>query len=359
LAELEGRRKKRPLLLSPIKSFDGAVRVINAGADEVYCGVTIPGFEKFSLYRGSLCEIPNYDELGETVKFAKDNDVDVIVTINRPFMVDAMEKSMTNHIERCLSKEVDAFMVGDVGILHLVKEMGVDIPLYASTYFASMNRESVDFLRKLGFSRVVLERHLTIGEIKEIVKHSKIDVEIFLHGSWCSNTNVGCYLYHTVYPEMSQAVLSIDGIKLRCNLSFKVYDVDDEEEIIADTEILDAFRFCSICALPQILQTNVTGLKIVGRCIDESYQESTTKMYRELLDLLLIGDLKNYEKKVDWLRENFVPLEREMPLLRLNEQFCSQERCYYSPLFHAPYKIPLSWKTWTKHQFKFQEKKGT
>ena len=343
----------KPRLLSPIRSFDGAVRVIQAGADEVYCGVVIPGFEKFSLHRGSICEIPTYSDLGRVVKYAHDRGVDVIVTVNRPFMADVMERGVRDHIRSCINEGVDELIIGDVGVLSLVKEMGVDVPLYASTFMASMNKEAVDFLRKLGFSRVILERQLSIPEITVIAQHSKVEVEVFVHGSGCSNINVSCYLYHFMYPEMAQAISTIDGLALRCALPFEVYDVDDRETMLTNMPILDAYRYCSLCRLPDLIKTGVTGFKIVGRCVNEEYQESTTKVYRELIDMIDRGEIKAFQKRLEWLRKNFLPLQHDLPLLNLQELCCEQERCYYSPLFHAPYKIPLSWQTWTKHQFKF------
>lgn len=345
--------RRKPRLLSPIRSFDGAVSVIQAGADEVYCGVEIPGFKKFSLHRGPLCEIPNYDELGRVVKYAHDHGIDVLLTVNRPFMVDVLEKGMRNHISSCLNEGVDALIIGDMGVLSLVKDMDLDVSLYASTYLASMNKEAVDFLRKLGFSRVILERQLTIPEINDIAQHSKVDVEVFIHGSGCSNINVSCYLYHFMYPEMARAILTIDGLALRCGLPFDIYDVDHKNDKLTNTPILDAYRFCSLCQLPSLIQTGVTGFKIVGRCVNEEYQESTTRVYRELIDIIDRGEMKVFQMRLEWLKKNFFPIHQDLPLFNLQELCCDQERCYYSPLFHTPYKIPTSWQTWTKHQFKF------
>lgn len=351
-------RSRMPKLLSPIKSFEGVVRVTRAGADEVYCGVDMPGLENFSLYRGTSCNIHTYDELGRVVKYAHDHGVDVIVTVNEPFMAEVMERGVRNHIRSCLDEGADALIIGDMGVLSIVKDMGVDVRLYASTYMASMNREAVDFLRKLGFSRVILERQLTIPEITEIAQHSKVEVEVFIHGSGCSNLNVGCFLYHFVYPEMTRALLTIDGIKNRCSLPFEAYDVDNRETRLDDAPILDAGRFCSLCRLPELIQTGVAGFKIVGRCVDEEYQESTTKIYREFINMIDRGEMRAFKRKLGWLRKNFIPLHHDLPLLNLEELCCEKKRCYYSPLFHAPYKIPNSWQTWTKHQFKFIREVG-
>ena len=51
--------KKKPAILSPINSFEGAERVIRAGADELYCDVRKGGkLKNFTLFRDQRCEIP-------------------------------------------------------------------------------------------------------------------------------------------------------------------------------------------------------------------------------------------------------------------------------------------------------------
>jgi putative protease len=342
-----------PSLLTPIRSLEGAIRVIRAGTDEIYCGVDIPGYKNFSLYRGTSCNIHTYDELGRIVTHAHKHNVDVLATINEPYITNHIEKDMRNHIRTCVNMGVDALIIGDVGVLSLVKEMDVDVMLYASTYMAAMNIAAIQFLSDLGFNRVILERQLTIPEISEMAKQSNVEVEIFIHGSGCSHLNVGCFLYHFVYPTMTHALLTIDGIKNRCSFPFEIYDLDNPTTKIDDQPILDAGRFCSICHLPELINSGVTGFKIVGRCIDEEYQASTVKMYRELMTLINRGEFETFQQRIAALKNNFIPLQRDLPMLNLNELCCEQQRCYYSPLFHAPYKTPITWQTWTKHQFKF------
>jgi len=345
--------KRRLSLLSPIRSLEGAFRVIGAGANEIYCGVDMPGYKNFSLYRGTSCNIHTYDELGQIVKYAHDHNVNVLVTINEPFITTNIEKDLRNHICSCVNEGVDALIIGDVGVLSLAKDTSRDVLYYASTYMAAMNLEAIKFLSKIGFSRVILERQLTILEISEIAKQSHIEVEIFIHGSGCSHLNVGCYLYHFVYPKMTHALLSINGIKNRCSFPFEIYDLEDEATKIDDQPILDAGRFCSLCHLPELMNSGVSGFKIVGRCIDEEYQESTIKIYRELMTHITHGEFKVLQQRIEYLKKNYIPLQRDLPMLNLNELCCEQLRCYYAPLFHAPYKTPIAWQTWTKHQFKF------
>ena len=353
---VESRRQdsdkgKAPKLLSPIRSYDGAVRVVDAGADELYCGVVMPEMKDFVLYRGPKTDIPTYHELGRVVKYAHDHDVSVGVTINNPFMTEAMEAPLRRHIRSCVEQGVDAFIVGDIGVLSVVKEAAPNARVWASTYLASMNREAVDFLTELGFNRVILERQLAISEIAEITRHSKIEVEIFIHGAGCSNINGKCYLFHFDYPPLTQARNKIRGLHSPCMLPFKVHDVNDEKALVEEVPVMDAFTGCSICRLPELIWTGVNNFKIVGRDDWPIVQENTTRMYRELIDLIVSGQMVAFWKRANELKSTFM-ISPSLSLLTLRDYYCEQERCFYSPLFHAPYRIPSSWCTWTKMQFK-------
>jgi putative protease len=339
---------KIPKLLSPIKSFEGAKRVVDAGADEIYCGVRNPGMKGFELYRGPLSEIPSYEDLEKVVKYAHEHDVKVFLTVNIPFMTDVIDDAMRNHVRLCLERDVDALIIGDMGILSMVKELGVKVPLYASSYLEATNYEAIEFLKKQGFNRVVLERQLTIHEIAEIVKRSDIDIEIFVHGSGCSNINGNCYIYHNKFPEINKAMSKIVSFKLPCRICFDIHEINGGK-IVDDLPILDAYTFCSICHLPELIDTGVVGFKIVGRSVHAVYQEKTTRLYRELLDLLEQEKLETFHARVEVLKKEFMPIAPNLPSLQ--DACCAEERCYYGSFFNTPYTRPPSLSLWTKMKF--------
>jgi putative protease len=351
--------KETPKILSPINSYEGAQRVIKAGADELYCEAVIPEFERFfgrpylgGPIRGPLCSIPTYDELGNVVKEAHANDVEVLLTVNYPFMTKSMEKVMERHIRSCLDEGVDAIILENPGILSIVKKINKHLPLYASMYNVSLNYETCNFLKKVGFSRAILECHLTIPEISEIVKKSDIDIEIFIHGAGCSNLQRTCTLLHYRFPEMNEALSSNDSFfKQPCQLLFDIYDFNKNHLFQKNTRILDAQTSCSICMVPDLIDTGVVGFKITGRCAGIAYQETVTKIYRDLIDLIRAGRIDEYKEKIYVYKREFQPFPG-IPA-NLEEIYCEQMRCQYPPLFHAVYKEPLSWHSWTKSKFKF------
>jgi putative protease len=339
-----------PKIMAPINSYEGGVKVVNAGADEVYCAVQIPDIKDFVLYRGPSSQIPSYEDLGRVVKHAHDNKSKVDLVINQPYMVARIEKHLRKHILNCVDQGVDALIIGDFGVLSIVKKLNIEVPLIASTYLVSMNSEAAIFLMEQGFSRAVLERHLTIEEISRIANSTNIGIEILMHGGGCSNINAGCYLYHHKFPELINAQRE-SNTSTPCSLPFKLQNLNDPKDVSDYVNVMDAFEYCSICKLPELISTGVDGLKIEGRTGSVWYQESTTRVYRELLDLIAAGRNDEYQKKLDELKNGVYFLPVPSDFYKLKEIWCWQNRCYYSPLNHAPYKTPLTWQTWTKQHF--------
>jgi len=346
--------------MAPIKSFEGAVRVIQAGADEIYCGVAMPSkLKNFLLFRGwgrGPAQVPTYDELERIVEYAhkyrprarargRAGRAEVVLTVNEPFMSETMEDEMRKHIRKCLRTGVDALIVGDLGVMSILREMDVEVPLYASTYFASMNHEAVEFFRKLGFSRVVLERHLTVSEISKIVRKSKVGIEVFCHSGGCSNVNVNCHFYHLIMPpHLWRHLEAIARTKRKsmlapCAIEYEIYDVSDRQNRICRAPVLDALVDCSLCYVQALIRSGVTGLKIVGRAKDVKIQECYTRLYREILDTMQLTSAKmrreTIRKKAQSLLRDF---EKALSWGGYQAAICGQKRCYYGPLFNVPYK---------------------
>ena len=347
-----------PKILSPVTSFEGAVEVITAGADEVYCAVRIPGAVHL-LNRSEFCCVPTYDELGRISGYAHSKGVEVIVTLELPFISEFMASQMREHISSCVREGIDALIVGDIGLIMTIHDTRLDIPIYASTLLGAMNYRAVSFIRELGVKRMILERHVGVQDIREVVRHHQdLDVEVFVHGQGCSNINVNCYLESGLAPPsaLQKVTTGIKGMATPCRWPFDVYELGDYESgdgerKIARAPVLDAFSFCSLCRLPELIETGVSGLKIVGRCMPLLYQVKATEMYRTLVNLLKRSSRSGFNR-AQWRRyDRIVESIKEAPSqpqiqqpdgswsssLRHVDVVCREGRCYYSPFFHVPY----------------------
>ncbi len=80
---------------------------------------------------------------------------------------------------------VDALIIQDLGVYHLVRTHFPELELHASTQLAVHNRAGAEALQRLGFRRVVLARELTFEEVRDITAAAGIETEVFIHGALC------------------------------------------------------------------------------------------------------------------------------------------------------------------------------
>ena len=94
--------------------------------------------------------------------------------------------------KRAYELGIDALIVQDLGLAKVLMKLFPDLPIHASTQMTVHNLEGVKELEKLGYSRAVLSRELSIGEIEYICSNSNIEIETFIHGALCISFSGQC-----------------------------------------------------------------------------------------------------------------------------------------------------------------------
>ena len=86
---------------------------------------------------------------------------------------------------------VDAFIIQDLAILKMERP---PLPLFASTQTDIRTPQKAQFLCSLGFKRLILERQLSLEQIREINRTTPCELEFFVHGALCLSYSGQCYL---------------------------------------------------------------------------------------------------------------------------------------------------------------------
>ena len=164
-------------LLAPAGTKEAFLAAIANGANAVY----LAG-KKF----GARAYASNFeeDELAEVIQHAHLRNMQVHVAVNT--IVDRDElPELREYLSFLYDVGADAILLQDLGAVRLAKEIVPQMPLHASTQMTVHNIAGVQALEELGFSRVVLARELSIPEIREICKKSRVEIECFVHGALC------------------------------------------------------------------------------------------------------------------------------------------------------------------------------
>ena len=160
----------KPELLSPAGDFECLVAAIQNGANAVYLGSSM-----FSA-RASATNF-DYEELKKAIEYAHLRNVKINLTLNT--LIKNQEFSDAFEVaKKAYEFGVDAIIVQDLGLAKQLINAFPDMQIHASTQMTIHNLEGVQELEKLGYSRAVLSRELSIQEIEYICANSNILVPV-------------------------------------------------------------------------------------------------------------------------------------------------------------------------------------
>lgn len=254
-------------LLAPAKDKICAKAAIDFGADAIYIGAREFGARK---------NAPNsLNDIKEITDYAHKFNVKIYVTINTILTDDEIIKAK-ELIEKLYEIGVDAIIIQDMGLLEIDLP---PIPLFASTQCDNRTAEKVKFLESVGISRVILARELSIEQIKEIRKQTKVELETFIHGALCVSYSGQCYMSYCIGGRSANRGECAQPCR-------KTYSLKDEKgKIIAkDKHLLCLKDFNASKHIKELIEAGVTSFKIEGRLKDENYVKNVVAYYRKLID---------------------------------------------------------------------------
>ena len=261
--------KNRMELLSPAGGLRELKAAVVSGADAVYIGATA-----FSARAGA----GNFteEEMREAVAFAHTYGVKVHCAINTLIKETELSEAVSTAVlaAKC---GVDALIIQDIGLAGHIKKVLPDTELHASTQMTVTSLEGVRYLEKMGFSRVVLARELSLDEIEYIAKNAKAEIEVFVHGAICV-----CYSGQCL---MSSILGGRSGNRGRCAQPCRLpYELTEGEKICGNGYILSPKDMALIKHLDKLNKAGVASLKIEGRLKSAEYVSAVVGVYRKYLD---------------------------------------------------------------------------
>lgn len=302
-------------LLSPARDFQSLSAALNNGADSVYIGM------QGCNMRANVSNF-SMEEIKTAVKNAHDFDSRLYVctnTILKDNDFDLLEKNFPILHDF----GVDAVIVADLGAVELAREN--DLEVHLSVQANISNSRSLKTLKKLGVSRTILSRELSLSEISKLAKNSPIELEVFVHGALCMAVSGRCFLSSYIHGKSANCGECLQP----CRKNWKIVSEDDEEfilgrksgfsadsanlEIFTDSEIsgnemthfLSPRDLCMIEYIPQLVGSGVHAFKIEGRARPADYVATVTRVYREAIDCCEKGEWKFQEQWMEDLKKVF------------------------------------------------------
>lgn len=289
---------KKPELLMPAGSLKVLKTAVLYGADAVYIGG-----EMFGLRAGAKNFSP--DDMKEGISFAHEREKKVYVTANITAHNEDLP-GIRKYFEELSHMDVDALIISDPGVFSLAGEICPDTDIHISTQANNVNYETYKFWKRMGASRVVSARELSLAEIKDIRKNIPDDMEIetFVHGAMCISHSGRCLL--------SNYFTGRDANKGACThpCRWRYYVMEETrpgeylpvEENERGTYIFNSKDLCMIEYIPELIDAGIDSFKVEGRMKTELYAASTARAYRMAIDDYF-SDPGLYEKKKGYYLE--------------------------------------------------------
>jgi Collagenase and related proteases len=253
--------RNSPEVLSPAGSWASLKAAAAAGADAVYFGAG-----SFNARRNA----DNFsdEDIGGVVSYCHGRGVKAYFALNTVIYEKEIEKAMALVALVCAAG-ADAIILQDAGLCALIRTAAPAMRLHASTQMSVHNGFGVRQLAKMGLSRVVLARELSLAEIAEIAKETPIELEVFVHGALCMSVSGQCYMSGFFGGQRS----GNRGLCAQpCRLPFSCV----EKEGVLSLKDLSALDHVN-----RLSELGVASLKIEGRMKRPEYVAAATAACRK------------------------------------------------------------------------------
>lgn len=252
-------------LAMPAGSMQCALVAFRDGADAIYLGL-----KSYSARKSAV----NFsiEEYSKIFRFAKENNKKVYVTINT-VLYDAQIEKVIKLLKQIQIIGSDGIIVQDLGLAKIIKEHFPDLELHGSTQLAVHSIDGVISMKKIGFTRVVLSRELSIDEIEKIrVACPDIELKVFIHGALCYGFSGLCMASRIITNRSANA----GACAQICRTWFSTNDKDGYFFSMKDLNAGESIK--------KLQDINIDSLKVEGRMKSPAYVSAVTKYYRSIID---------------------------------------------------------------------------
>jgi len=321
-------------ILVPVNNPKEADKVIQAGADEIYCGVlshnwmeTYTNIASSNRREWRAANLDSFSELRQVVDIAHSNNIPVYLALNALY-TERQYPLVFEQAGQAKKDGVDALIVADLGLLLSLKRRKIDLDIHISTGGTTFNSQTAKFYEELGASRIILPRHLQIEEIKGILNDCPtLKFEVFILNSGCKNIDGFCTFQHGVNEILHGQIwnlpkrlnfdrhllngirrlpsnltqrlkANIFGIDSACLLNYEISLVSDSTDldkkrrqailknISSGFNLLSGVDTCGVCKLAEFENIGVYGVKIVGRNYSTLKKINDTRFLKTVLSYL-------------------------------------------------------------------------
>ena len=257
-------------LLAPARNLDTGIAAIDCGADAVYIAGPDFGARKAA---GNPVE-----DIAALSRYAHRVGARVFVTFNTLVYDDELPQAHAQMLQ-AQQAGADAFIIRD---WRLMGWEDITVPFHASTQCAIRDPRRARRFEELGCSRIILERELSLEEVRDICSAVSCEVEFFVHGALCVCYSGECRLSEYLDSRSADRGECIQACR-------SLYDLSDASGrvLLRRKAILSLKDYRLKSRLEDLALAGVSSFKIEGRLKNISYVKNVVRDYDLALDALV------------------------------------------------------------------------
>lgn len=269
---------KKVELLAPAGDKEKFYTALHFGADAVYLAGQTFGLR---AYAGNF----NIDEIADCCSYAHSLGKKVYVTVNI-YANDEDFDTLDDYLIALYNSKVDGILVSDLGVFSRAKIVTPNLPLHVSTQANTTNKYAVKFWSDLGAQRVVVARECTLVQIKEMIDFNKnVEIETFVHGAMCISYSGRCLLSNYLTNRSSNRGECVQA----CRWKYDILPEGHDEPLTITEDQRGSYIFNSrdlnmIEHIDDLINANISSLKIEGRMKSPYYVATVVNAYRRAID---------------------------------------------------------------------------
>ena len=264
-------------LLAPARNADIGIAAIDCGADAVY--IAGPAFGARQAAGNSM------EDIRRLTEYAHRFGARIFLTLNTILFDNELAEA-----ERLLAGAkdagVDAIIAQDLAVWELT-----DLPVHASTQCAIRTPEKARLYESLGASRLVLEREMSLDQIRSIRSSVDCELEFFVHGALCVCYSGQCYMSERIAGRSANRGECIQACR-------SLYDLVDEDGnvLVRNKALLSLKDYNLKDRLKDLAEAGICSFKIEGRLKNISYVRNVVRAYSLALDELVAANPGKYRR---------------------------------------------------------------
>ncbi len=309
-------------LVCPAGSLPALRKAVDNGADAVYIGfrdaTNARNFAGLNFDQRTACE---------GIDYAHRRGSKVLLALNTYPQPQTWSDWQTA-VDKAARLGVDALILADTGLMRYARRHYPELRLHLSVQGSATSHEAIAFYQEqFDIKRVVLPRVLSLAQVKRVIAHTDVEIEVFAFGSLCVMVEGRCYLSSYVTGESPNTCGACSPAK-----AVQWHETGEGREVRLNGVLIDIYKpeesagYPVLCkgrfnvndelgyaieeptslsvldVLPELIASGVKAIKVEGRQRSPAYVAQVTSVLRQALDAAS-HDPENYIPKTEWIAQ--------------------------------------------------------